>query len=175
MFYYKWSLVTVADLYIDLSYEKAWETGHYRTVHMYDMDRPLFRLKTSHFFSFKTVGESPPRNDHFTVIFLKDMLSHDCYIVCILKILILVNLLKHILLIKDSRLGLFPVTINVSTDRLKWCPIPTKTQEFTLRHNIQRHLCLSESWIFCVSLVRRTCNVWHNELCRYFVGHLSIC
>jgi len=43
--------------------------------------------------------------------------------------------------------------------------------EFTLRHNKQRHLGQSEDWIFWVSLGMRTCNVWRKELSRQFVGH----
>jgi len=38
-------------------------------------------------------------------------------------------------------------SINVSTERLKWRPMPDKTREFTLRHNVQRHLGQSEDWI----------------------------
>jgi len=30
---------------------------------------------------------------------------------------------------------------------LKWRPMPDKTREFTLRHNVQRHLGQSEDWI----------------------------
>jgi len=50
-----------------------------------------------------------------------------------------------------------------------WCL--TKVWECTLRHNEQRHLGQSEDWIFWVSLVTRTCNVWRNKLSRHFVGH----
>jgi len=38
-------------------------------------------------------------------------------------------------------------TINVSTELLKWRPMPDKTREFTLRHNVQRHLGQSDNWI----------------------------
>ena len=57
----------------------------------------------------------------------------------------------------------------------------TKLWKFTLRHNAQCHLGQSEDWIFWVSLVTHTCNVWCDKLSRYFVGHqtsfqvLSIC
>jgi len=37
--------------------------------------------------------------------------------------------------------------INVSTELLKWRPMPDKMREFTLRHNVQRHLGQSEDWI----------------------------
>jgi len=47
----------------------------------------------------------------------------------------------------------------------------TKTWEFMLCHNVEHHLGQSEDWIFWVSLVTRTCNVWRNELSRQFVGH----
>ena len=47
---------------------------------------------------------------------------------------------------------------------------PTKTLEFTLRHNIQRHWGQSEDWIFWVSLVKRTCNVWRNEFPAFLLG-----
>ena len=47
----------------------------------------------------------------------------------------------------------------------------TKTREFTLRHNVQRHLGQSEDLIFWVLLVTRTCNVWCNKLFRHFVRH----
>jgi len=36
--------------------------------------------------------------------------------------------------------------INVSTDRLKWRPMPDKMREITLRYNVQRHLGQSEEW-----------------------------
>jgi len=61
--------------------------------------------------------------------------------------------------------------INISTHRLKWRPMPDKMREFTLGHNVQRNLGQSEDWIFWVSVVTPTCNVWHNELSRHFVGH----
>jgi len=48
---------------------------------------------------------------------------------------------------------------------------PTKTREFTLHHNVQRHVGRSKDGSFWVSLVTRTCNVWRNELSRHFVGH----
>jgi len=34
------------------------------------------------------------------------------------------------------------------TDLLKWRPMPNKMREFTLRHNVQRHLSKLEDWIF---------------------------
>ena len=46
-----------------------------------------------------------------------------------------------------------------------------KMREFTLRHNVQRHLGQSEDWIFWISLVTHTCNVWRNKLSYHFVGH----
>jgi len=60
--------------------------------------------------------------------------------------------------------------INISTDRLKWHPMPDQKQEFTLRHNVQRHLGQSEDWIFWALLVTRTCNVWLNVLSRQLSG-----
>jgi len=48
---------------------------------------------------------------------------------------------------------------------------PTKMREFTLHHNVHRHLGQSEDWIFWVSTVTRTWNVWCNELSRHFVGY----
>ena len=47
-----------------------------------------------------------------------------------------------------------------------WCP--AKMREFTLRHNVQRHLGHSEEWIFWVWLVTCTCNVWCNEVSHHF-------
>ena len=39
-----------------------------------------------------------------------------------------------------------------------------KRREITLHHNIRYHLGQSEDWIFCVTLVTRTRNVWRNVL-----------
>ena len=48
------------------------------------------------------------------------------------------------------------IIISVSTECLKWRPMPDKMQEFTLCHNLQRHFAQSEDWIYWVSLVTRT-------------------
>ena len=42
---------------------------------------------------------------------------------------------------------LYISSINLSTELLKWRPMPDKTRKFTLRHNVQRHLGQSEDWI----------------------------
>jgi len=42
-----------------------------------------------------------------------------------------------------------------------------KKRKFTLCHYVQRHLGQSENWIFCVSLVTRTCNVWSKRFPAY--------
>ena len=43
-------------------------------------------------------------------------------------------------------------------------------REFTLRHKVKRHLGQSKDWIFWVSLVTHTCNVWRNELSAILSG-----
>ena len=48
--------------------------------------------------------------------------------------------------------SVFDVTINVSTDLLKWRSLPDKTRECTLPHSVQRHLGQLEDRIFWVSL-----------------------
>jgi len=55
---------------------------------------------------------------------------------------------------------------------------PTKTQEFTLHHYVQCRLGQSEDWIFWVSLVMGTCNVWRNKLPAVLSGigrHFKFC
>ena len=58
---------------------------------------------------------------------------------------------------------------NVSTDLLKWRPMLDKNAGIYV--TLQCTTSTSEDWIFWVSLVMRTCNVWRNELFHHFVRH----
>ena len=53
-------------------------------------------------------------------------------------------------------------SILLTYQQTSWNNVPclTKMYILTLRHNVQRHMGQSEDWIFWVSLVMRTCNVW---------------
>jgi len=71
------------------------------------------------------------------------------------------------------------VCLKVAYRQNPWNDVRCPTMRlFTLRHNVQRYLGQSEDWIFWVSLVRRTCNVWRNELSAIVSGiggHFKFC